>query len=98
MPSFHAFRSTLPFIGASMTRPTLATTQVSMSAAASAAFRGPTPLTARVTVAAAVFLATLFLHSPAHATDDSESLPSVMTRLRVQESPQPLRENPQWRP
>jgi phosphoglycerate dehydrogenase-like enzyme len=80
-----------------MTRPTLATTQVSTSVAASAALRGPAPLTARVAVAAAVLLATLFLHSPAHATDDGESLSSVMTRLRVQESPQPIRENPQWR-
>ena len=80
-----------------MSLPTPATTQVPTSTAACAAFRGTTPLTARATAFASIFLAALFLHSPAHATDDSESLPSIMTRLRVQEAPQPIRENPQWR-
>jgi phosphoglycerate dehydrogenase-like enzyme len=51
----------------------------------------------RAATIAAASLATLVAVSSAHAADDSESLPSIMTRLRVQEAPQPIRETPQWR-
>jgi phosphoglycerate dehydrogenase-like enzyme len=52
---------------------------------------------------AAIILAGLLMHPCAHAApgqaaDDTESLTSVMTRLRIQEAPQPVRERPQWRP
>ena len=47
--------------------------------------------------AATFAAASLVALSSAHAADDSESLDSIMTRLRVQESPQPIRANPQWR-
>lgn len=56
------------------------------------AFRHPMPL-----CGALALLATLVAVSSAQAADDSESLSSLMTRLRVQEAPQPIRENPQWR-
>lgn len=57
-----------------------------------------TPTVTRTVVFTAASLAALLVHSAAHATDDSgESLSSIMTRLRVQEAPQPIRENPQWR-
>lgn len=53
--------------------------------------------TRRAAALAAGSLATLVALSPVHAADDSESLPALMTRLRIQEAPQPIRENPQWR-
>ena len=57
-----------------------------------------TPTVTRTVVFTAASLAALLVHSAARATDDSgESLSSIMTRLRVQEAPQPIRENPQWR-
>jgi phosphoglycerate dehydrogenase-like enzyme len=94
-----------PLIGALKSLMTRTTTHVPTSTLARALFGGATPLTRRVTartvirmvVFTAASLAALLLHSTAHATDDSESLPSIMTRLRVQEAPQPIRENPQWR-
>lgn len=58
--------------------------------------RSPTPLRGALARAAAS-LATLVLLSPAHAADDGESLTSVMSRLRTQEAPQPIRASPQWR-
>jgi hypothetical protein len=57
------------------------------------AFRSPTPFRGALAAAA---LVTLALLSPAYAADDSEPLDSVMTRLRVQEAPQPIRADPQW--
>ena len=57
-----------------------------------------THMVTRTVVFTAASLAALLVHSAARATDDSgESLSSIMTRLRVQEAPQPIRENPQWR-
>ena len=58
--------------------------------------RSPTPLRGALASAVAS-LATLVLLSPAHAAGDGESLTSIMTRLRTQEAPQPIRANPQWR-
>ena len=66
----------------------------------------PTRLAAAFAAAA---LATLVALAPAHAADDravsegipsgddSESLTSIMTRLRIQEAPEPVRASPQWR-
>lgn len=95
-----------PLIGALKSLATRTVTHVPTSTPARTPFGGTTPFTPRVTprtvtrIAAltAASLATLLVHSAARATDDGgESLPSIMTRLRVQEAPQPIRENPQWR-
>lgn len=58
-------------------------------------FRRPMPLCGALALLAA--LAALSHADAAHAADDTESLPALMTRLRIQEAPQPIRENPQWR-
>ena len=83
MPSFLAFRSPTPFRGA-------------LAPLARATSSAPTRLAQTLAAATLATLATLVVLPPAHAADDSEPLDSVMTRLRVQEAPQPISANPQW--